>query len=126
MSTHQVTITLPEPECEDDIEWEVRHLENTQRCVIWFPCKKCSEWEERKLSARYDLNLTDDVVYHGVEHQVIEGEWMVPTDYCGLQEGDSCDWVHDIYRERGPGTYPVEPDYWGEGIWIGHLSEEAS
>lgn len=123
MSTHRVTITVPDPEWPEDIEWNVEHLEDDPLCRVWYPCEKCTTWDEKKLSCRANLGLDADVVYHGEEHQLIEGDWMTPSTQCGLQVSDSCDWVDDIYSEHGPGTYPVEPDYWGEGSWIGCMAQ---
>lgn len=119
-STHRVTITVPDPECPDDIEWVTEHLEEDPACVVWYPCEKCSPWEQAKLSARADACLHDEVTYHGEEHWYIECEWMTRSAHCGLRDTDWVDWVYDIYREHGPGTYPVDAEYEGEGTWSGH------
>ena len=120
MSTHRVTITVPDLECPDDIEWTVEHLEDTPRCGVWYPCEKCSPWEQAKLAARADARSHDEVVYHGEEHQYIECEWMTRSTQCGLRDTDyTCEWVDAIYREHGPGTYPVEAEYDGDGVWFG-------
>lgn len=121
MSTHQVTITVADPECPEDIDFTIEHLADGPSCVVWRGCEKCSKWDEAKLRARYDgAGCYDEVVYHGVEHRMIEGEWMTRTTECGLQAyWSDHDWVRDIYRDLGPGPHPVDVEYEGEGCWIG-------
>lgn len=111
MSVHTVTIkAVPDA---DDFEYEITCPEYGN-CDLWYECvKACEDYEPTE-------EETDEGEYtaHGIHHSNIDGMWMTNTGSCALNSTDSgVDGLHDIATDRGPGTYKVDIDYWGDGLW---------
>lgn len=84
------------------------------QCTLWL---ECTDGEH---SSFEDAEWTD-TEFHGVEHQIINGSWMVETNQCLIQwavhqNGDSAPWdvAHDV--QHVPGAYAVDAEW--EGEWV--------
>lgn len=78
----------------------------TNACRAWVDCPKFGKECDDDL-------LDEDNVAHGVEHQWIDGDWMIPTEECLVAVHDHLDDALDTYSPV-PGRYPVDHDF-GDG-----------
>jgi len=107
--SHTITITRLPDEDNDDADYAIDG-ECTPACRVWRGCK-------RKACQRMnpDYPPFDERNRHGVEHQRIDGEWMVETNDCGIQYADDVAMNADDVTELG--TYELRVDWDGDS-WL--------
>lgn len=112
MDAH-AAVVAHSPDCEPGDRHSECHITLvcpgvTDDCRCWWECGTCqaatADMDADDLDA-FDDNLDESGEAHGVEHQRIDGMWMVPTDVCISQEMDSD--AHELTFALPDGTYPV-------------------
>lgn len=90
----------------DDPDWPKYSIECpgvTNDCRSWEPCGAACP---RPMTDEQNDRLYEDGESHGVEHQRIQGEWMVPTERCFVAHFED---LWEPARDLGlpPGRWPV-------------------
>ena len=118
--SHTIEITRLADETSDDVEYEISGTCD-QSCKVWRGCgrKACQRMNP-------DYAPFDERHRHGVEHQQIDGEWMVETNECALQ------FAYDLASNAGDapacGVYSLHVD-WNGDAWlteVGYLKQHDS
>jgi hypothetical protein len=81
----------------------------TDSCRFYQECLTCTAEETRA------LNEDDTEEAHGVEHHLINGLWMVPTDRCFIADHDHQGEAVAYLGPLPPGSYPVDGEDIGDG-----------
>lgn len=108
-------VTLKGVPDSDDMDQTTLHMGPHNGCGYWEQCMVCekgeySPSEEDSEEGEYDR--------HGEFHQHIDDNWMTFRG-CALEgyTDSANEQVQDLFWQRGDGTYLVDVDYWGDGIW---------
>ena len=119
MTAH--TVTIKEIPDADNFEWEVECPGDSPACNLWNECGPC----EDGYTPTYEEDEAGEYDRHGHHHERIDGMWMTNSGDCALGSTDSgADGIHEIAADKGPGTYKVHIDYWGDGLWDVTLDKE--
>lgn len=123
MSAHVLTVTSID---EDTPEFTLTGPHDDQ-CAVWWECRDCKDVpspEDREFEdPLYEVDLA---TFHGVDHRYLDYGWYTrSTDCAGLACEDADDYVHEIARDRGVGTWLIEIVYEGDGEWIARDLTEA-
>jgi hypothetical protein len=113
--SHTITITRLPGDEGDDADYEIGG-DCEPGCLVWKECKRAACKRMNNIYPPFDERYR-----HGVEHQFIEGEWMVETNMCGLQ------YAYDLALEAADipelGTYKLVVD-WDGDHWLASIAAE--
>lgn len=84
-------------------------------CRAWQVCGPCSA--RVATDEAFDDELVEEGEAHGVEHQRLMGEWMVPTQACLVVTHDYL-WDAANWITRAPGRYPVVATFEDDGEFL--------
>lgn len=111
---HTVTIKHDpeshEVDCHDECTATLTCSGVTDNCRCWWECDTCREASrvDGDDADEYADRLDEYSEAHGVEHQHIDGMWMVPTDRClGAEMESDVGYLVDALSD---GDHPVELD----------------
>jgi hypothetical protein len=118
MTGHLLRVTA-DPAYPDDREehsGEVVCAGVTGNCRAWFECREEHEFDTDLYETVGDAYYDDVTVWHGVEHQRIDGDLMTPSEQCiGVALDGSWDEANEQARAYAPGDYPCDLTYEGDG-----------
>jgi hypothetical protein len=111
-TVHTLVVTLDD---EDSVDYEVECPGISDDCRAWRVCTPCSS--RAATDDQFNDELYDEEEMHGVEHQRLMGEWMVPTEACLVVTHDYL-WDSASYVTREPGRYPVVATFEDDGEFL--------
>lgn len=93
MSFHIITVTGIPTDESDDYDWRLDpESAHGIGCEVWRECPKA--WHRHPKNEWGEMDTEWSTKRVPIEHQWIEGEWMVPTNECGFSH------VHDFSDVR--------------------------
>lgn len=100
-------------EHRDDQTYSIECPGISGTCRMWVECSICypQKWPDGFDFEAWDDRMWDgDGMAHDVEHEHIDGSWMVPTDRCFVRYAEGME-ESAVDLGVGPGRYPVEHQF---------------
>jgi hypothetical protein len=115
MSGEHFLIVTIDPDDDEHRDGSIECTGVTDACRTWWECREEHTWDRDEFEFFSDAVYEGEDLHHGVEHRVIDGMIMTPSEQCLGQALDSA-WesAREAAEGLAPGRYPCHMTYEGD------------